>query len=86
MTAFAPPSLPFFPLKAPKVKLLKDYTIQLDRLITPSIPPIPHPHRQARAGKTVLPAYKLPTTGAAALVPRLHVSADLVAAPSTGTY
>lgn len=32
-------------------------TTQLDRLITPSIPPIPHPHRQAGAGKTFLSVY-----------------------------
>lgn len=48
---------PFLPLE---VKLLRNYTTQLDRLITPSIPPIPHPHRQAGAGKILLSVYELP--------------------------
>lgn len=49
----------FFPLEVLKVKLFSDYTTQLDRLITPSIPPIPYTHWQAGAGKWFLPAYRL---------------------------
>lgn len=67
----------FSPLKAWRVKLLRDYTTQLDRLITPSIAPIPHLHQQAGAGKRVLTAYELPKDRDCSMVCWLYILGKL---------